>query len=485
MSIISASTTLTTALQYTADTTGTLVFKTGATPTTALTLNSDQSATFAGTVNFATAGFTNLSYTGTLTGGTGIVNLGSGQFYKDASGNVGVGTASPATRLDVQAAACIGKFTSTTGTNAVYTQMVNTGGNFFLGIDDGVGSTSGVAYGRFVYSAGLYPITFWTNSAERMRITSSGNVGVGTSNPLTKFVISDGSNRNIEFGYTSGATANYFESIDRTGAGSALDFLYSAAAHRFYTGGTERMRIDSSGQVGIGVNNPSGPLEVQANIYAVSYRARGRASDNLSYINFVSNAGADYAYVGVPAANQLAFYTNGYTERMRITSDGNLFVGTTGLAVTVRLAVAYAGGGSQYGMALQPITDNTTSIYFNNASGTGIGSINQTTSVVSYTTFSDYRLKENIAPMTGALDTVAKLKPVTYKWKVNGSNGQGFIAHELQEVVPDAVVGEKDAVDKDGKPKYQGIDTSFLVATLTAAIQELKAEFDEYKASHP
>jgi hypothetical protein len=70
---------------------------------------------------------------------------------------------------------------------------------------------------------------------------------------------------------------------------------------------------------------------------------------------------------------------------------------------------------------------------------------------------------------------VALLKPVTYKWKVDGSDGQGFIAHELNEVVPDCVSGEKDAVDADGNPVHQGIDTSFLVATLTAAIQEQQA----------
>ena len=77
--------------------------------------------------------------------------------------------------------------------------------------------------------------------------------------------------------------------------------------------------------------------------------------------------------------------------------------------------------------------------------------------------------------MVGALATVAQLKPVTYKWKADGSDGQGFIAHELQAVVPDCVTGEKDAVDEEGNPKYQGIDTSFLVATLTAAIQEQQA----------
>ena len=84
--------------------------------------------------------------------------------------------------------------------------------------------------------------------------------------------------------------------------------------------------------------------------------------------------------------------------------------------------------------------------------------------------------------MTGALAKVSALKPVTYSWKVDGSAGEGFIAHELQAVVPDCVTGEKDAVDEEGNPVYQGIDTSFLVATLTAAIQELKAELDATKA---
>jgi len=117
--------------------------------------------------------------------------------------------------------------------------------------------------------------------------------------------------------------------------------------------------------------------------------------------------------------------------------------------------------------------------------GTAVGSVSVTASATAYNTSSDYRLKNTIAPMTGALAKVALLKPVTYKWNVDGSDGQGFIAHELAEVVPECVTGQKDAVDENGNPQYQGIDTSFLVATLTAAIQELKAEFDAYKASHP
>ena len=127
---------------------------------------------------------------------------------------------------------------------------------------------------------------------------------------------------------------------------------------------------------------------------------------------------------------------------------------------------------------------SSANIRFKN-NGTTVGDITSTTSATSYNTSSDYRLKENVQPMTGALTTVSQLKPCTYTWKNSGVASQGFIAHELQEVVPDCVTGEKDALNEDGSIKPQGIDTSFLVATLTAAIQELKAEFDAYKATHP
>jgi hypothetical protein len=119
---------------------------------------------------------------------------------------------------------------------------------------------------------------------------------------------------------------------------------------------------------------------------------------------------------------------------------------------------------------------------FLNYLGNSMGYIGGSVVATTYNTTSDYRLKENILPMSGALAKVSQLKPVTYKWKLNGSDGQGFIAHELQEVVPDCVTGTKDAVDGDGKPVYQGVDTSFLVATLTAAIQELNAKVEAQAA---
>jgi hypothetical protein len=111
-----------------------------------------------------------------------------------------------------------------------------------------------------------------------------------------------------------------------------------------------------------------------------------------------------------------------------------------------------------------------------------IGSISTNGSSTSYNTSSDYRLKNSVAPMTTGLATISALKPVTYKWNVDDSDGEGFIAHELQSVIPHAVTGEKDAVDADGKPIHQGVDYSKIVVHLVAAIQELKADLDTAKA---
>jgi len=279
----------------------------------------------------------------------------------------------------------------------------------------------------------------------------------------------------------------------------------SATALTLQSAGTTAVTIDTSQNVGIGTTSPSTLVDLaksntsgndnqMPNLFVRNTSAtQGNGSSTYNQSTVGVSAGNSTVSGGIRAAydsagsfgtgvqfyvnstNPLQFYTNG-TERMRITSAGEFLVGTTAASLLggACKSVIIQTSASAYTLGLQT---NGNAVVFNHTGNTSsaVGNISTTTSSTTYTTSSDYRLKENIAPMTGALATVAQLKPVTYKWKQDGSAGQGFIAHELQAIVPDAVVGQKDAVDEEGNIKPQGIDTSFLVATLTAAIQELKA----------
>jgi len=173
---------------------------------------------------------------------------------------------------------------------------------------------------------------------------------------------------------------------------------------------------------------------------------------------------------------------------MRIDSSGRLLVGTTaenpgygntntGQQLGATSVSCFSRAAADWVITCNQNTVDGSTYYQMQfrVSDVSKGSITSTSSATAYNTSSDYRLKENIAPMTGALSTIKALKPVTYNWKVDGANGQGFIAHELQAVVPECVTGEKDAINADGTIKPQQMDTSFLVATLTAAIQEQQA----------
>jgi hypothetical protein len=257
--------------------------------------------------------------------------------------------------------------------------------------------------------------------------------------------------------------------ITTTGDTNTGIFFPAADTIAFSEGGVEAMRIDSSGNVGIGTSSPrvvSGYVSVGIN------GTTGGLLDLFSNGNRVATFGADSGGTAIGSINAayLGFTTNA-TERARIGSDGNLLLGLTSNGAAGAKFTIYAATGQEVLLT----GASGTCIKFTNSQNLG-GAISVASGGgTTYGTSSDYRLKHDIQPMTGALAKVAQLNPVTYKWNVDESESQGFIAHELQAVIPDAVVGEKDAVDADGNPQYQNVDTSFLVATLTKAIQEQQA----------
>jgi hypothetical protein len=348
-------------------------------------------------------------------------------------------------------------------------------------------------------------IAFAEGGAEVARIDSSGNLGLGvTPSAWSGFkVLESTAGNSVYFGssqaslgsnayndgggwrYKTTAPAGVFTNVQGSYAWFNAPSGTAGNAITF----TQAMTLTSSGNQLLGTTS-----DVGARFYSYKvgdndqlnsrFLTQNTANTAVTFLDIGSNPTNNTCYLNATGTNSasLLFRTDG-TERARITSGGDFLVGTTSAdgniggssgnnTFTFRAAdgLRIAQNGASY---WNRYTVGATVIW--RVGGGDIGSIYANSSSVSYNTTSDYRLKNTIAPMTDALAKVALLKPVTYKWNADGSDGEGFIAHELAEVCPQAVAGEKDAVDADGKPVYQGVDTSFLVATLTAALQEQQA----------
>ena len=159
-------------------------------------------------------------------------------------------------------------------------------------------------------------------------------------------------------------------------------------------------------------------------------------------------------------------------------TGGNLLVGTTSNTNTSKLNVVQTTANG-YTTAVEAL-DNSGTFYLTafRTANTVRGAITSNGTGVTYGSNSDYRLKEAVEPMQDALARNSLLNPVKYKWKSDGSEGEGFIAHELQGPFPGAVTGTKDAVDADGNPIYQGIGTGPLDGHFAACINELTAKLE-------
>jgi hypothetical protein len=349
-----------------------------------------------------------------------------------------------------------------------------------------------------IQANGNRPIRLFTNSAERMRITGTGDVGIGTSSPSARLhsaaptqtdntkaalFVSDSATitKGVAIAYDGAANYGYIQTVNKGIAYTNLALNWEG------------------GNVGVGTASPSAKLHVVGGGTSAVLVAGGSGST----IKNTASAGSSWfvgtnvdSYILHNESNTPMLFTTNGSERMRIPSTGGLLVGTTsdnlsanGFRITSSTGqfggitmTGGAGDGPQWQMInltdAGSVPNGFRWLSFRIGSGSSeVGKIEKASSTsVAYTTTSDYRLKEEVEPLTNALDKVSQMRPVKWKWKNQNDGGEGFIAHELVEICPLAVTGKKDGMEKDGvTPRYQGVDTSYLVATLTAAIQEQQA----------
>jgi len=501
---------------------------------------------------FSTAGWTYLASASTdLAIGTYgsnpihfIVNSGTTDAMTIlSSGNVGIGTSSPAAKLQV------GDGTASI-TSVVAGSNSGTGGGAYTAVKNGstfvaaLGNYSSILGGAYSASPMLYfnaGLQFYDANAglERMRIDTSGNVGIGTSSisPIgsgyTTIALQGGNGGNLQLGTSALKGQLWFN--------SDLYIDSSTGAQIFRTGSAERMRLDSSGNLGIGTT-PSEKLTVYAasgyianSLYSGTHNIRmyanggdigfqcttsgdpmvfqtngGSGSTERMRINSsgqvsigttsASGAGVTLAqdayywttYSGYSGWRfgqyQGGFYWNNGTDRMILDSNGNLLVGKTTTADTTAGWTLGAGSGNvglasgQYFIVDQTAGGSGYTLVDFRSAGTEKGSISYNGTNVLYNGTSDQRLKENIVDSGTALATIDQIKIRAFDWiesKVHETHG--VIAQELQQVAPQCVTeGTTNEDGSMGRP-WQ-VDTSPLIPMLIKSIQELNATITDLQA---
>ena len=394
---------------------------------------------------------------------------------------------------------------------------IDVAGNIILNADsDSIKLADGsTEFGKF-YGASN---NFYINSVQQDKdIIFVGDDGGSSVTALTLDMSEAGQaifNSGIEFGggltSPSGSNINVF-------SGSAINLGTSAST---------RLHIDTSGRVGIGTTSPQtstkglhvvhdategtpsfpdGEVIIAQRNFNSSQGCHigiiaGTASE--SAINFGDKDDSDIGNITYNhSSNHMSFTTN-TSEKMRIDTSGFLFIGQTTRTESVTNGGVYIAGdvnvgstnyyaqmyvqhdsATNHGIVIDELATGGSGIAMGFRSGsTVVGTITVNSSSTTYNTSSDYRLKENVVEMTGAIDRVNQLQPKRFNFITDADTTvDGFLAHEVSSIVPEAISGKKDAVDGQGNPEYQGIDHSKLVPLLTKAIQEQQEQIETLKA---
>ena len=304
-----------------------------------------------------------------------------------------------------------------------------------------------------------------------------------------------------------------FQTSDTVSASAGGTFSNAVTVNGNLTVDTNTLFVDAANnRVGVGTTSVSGILSVDGSMYA--------GPGSVSGVAYGFYPSSTYGNTGMfsPSANTVAFATSG-GERARIDASGNVGIGVTDMSVSganAKLAVAggvlnlddnqavaWGGGTGRPGIKGAKGTgslilydnvniasngyvgfDVTSPTYRVHLNG-GTPSNSNSGIAAAWNVHSDYRLKENVVEFSGAFSLVSQLRPVKFSWvgeDQSEATTAGFIAHEMAEVAPYSVIGEKDAVNEDGSIKSQAADYSKLVPLLTAALQEALSEIQDLKA---
>jgi hypothetical protein len=360
--------------------------------------------------------------------------------------------------------------------------------------------TSPAATNLTIQSAGTTAMTIDTSGNVLVGTTSSAAVGGSVVLSSGGFSMSAGQGIGFNIGYNGGfkyVGNGYGLLINQTNG----DTVFQRAANNVSGAGAaatlnESMRIDSSGNVGIGTSSPGAKLQVSGNTISGNYYTGTGAGSAGTFGADSAGSGASIVLYGSTAANPntiLFGYSGG--ERMRIDSSGNLSLGMTGGGSRFNLTTVTNGsqsaftvvdgntGGLNWGMGPRVGTGTVTDFGFYNNTGlvflgrfTSSGVWYQGNNSSAWSVTSDARIKKNIVPVIGGLSVITQLKPVEFDYIENDKHDVGFIAQDYQNVLPSQITE-----GNDGMLSLQ----QNLIPYLVAAIQELKSEFDAYKASHP